>query len=182
MVEQTPGGMGMKRLIMIAAVGLVLGSCGEVKPPKRGSVEAGGRISQSGSVKLSASINCILPGEEVDFDLAIINQEVGILTMVGTPLIDIAVRNANNEILWSQASSYPRDIDPILQPGEQRHYHWRWRATDFDGPIVAVVLMKVQSPDTTIADASELVLPLGVNRINWTIGGVSSDIACSELR
>ncbi len=172
----------MKRLIMIAAVGLLLGSCGEVKPPKRGPVEITGRFSPRGHVSLSASINCAFPGEEVVFDLKLTNNEPLPLTFLGTPLIEIVLDGGGKDILWSQSSSYPPEINPVLQPGEHRQYQWRWIAAELEGQMAAVVVMDVKSPGSAASRPTELILPMGINTMSWEQGGVDGPIACSELR
>ncbi len=172
----------MKRLIMIAVVGLLLGSCGEVKPPKRGPVEAVGGFSPRGTLKIISSINCAVPGEEVVFDLELTNNEPLPLTLLGTPLIEIVLDGWGKDILWSQSSSYPPDINPVLQPGEQRQYQWRWVATDVEGQMAAVVVIDVKSPVSAASRPIKLILPMGINTMSWEQGGVDGPIACSELR
>ena len=172
----------MKRWLLFALMVVLLASCGEAKPPKRGPITAAGRISRQGNVSLTASLNCAFPGEEVVFDLEMMNNEPTALTLLGTPLIDIALSDGNKEVLWSQSSSYPTDINPVLQAGERRQYQWRWIATDLDGIMSAVVLMDVKSPGSAASRPTELILGLGVNSILWRVGDTPGRIACTELR
>ena len=173
----------MKRWLLFALMIVVLGSCGlGTRMPKRGPITAAGRISPQGNVSLTASLNCAFPGEEVMFDLEMMNNEPTALTLLGTPLIDIALSDGNKEVLWSQSSSYPTDINPVLQAGERRQYQWRWIATDLDGSMGAVVFMNVKSPGSAASRPTELILPMGINIMQWTVGGSPMPIACTELR
>lgn len=85
--------------------------------------------------QITSSTNCAEIGEMVTFSVQLVNETTYPVTITNTPLLDIVIQPAQWPFempepvqRWSEARSYPREMSPILAPGEVRRYQWQWQA------------------------------------------------------
>ena len=100
--------------------------------PTIGPIQQGTGQPASATITLSANINCAEIGEIITFTLTLENRETYPLTLTGNPLVEITIEprrigGGGASIAWSQTTTYPATIDPVIQPGETRVYQWPFR-------------------------------------------------------
>jgi hypothetical protein len=85
------------------------------------------------SVRFTASTNCAQPGDEVVFKAQVHNLTDQSLLIRESPPFDIVIEAyspTTTSVLqrWSNTDQYPKQIEPVLAPGENRTFTWRWIA------------------------------------------------------
>jgi len=106
--------------------------------PTRGPVVGSEGGSSEVFIQVSGSTNCVEPGDTVDLTLKVKSDTTRVITLTGEPLLEMTIQSPYYPNLpiqyWSQSSSYPAMINPILKPFEERIYHWQWKADAIYAP------------------------------------------------
>jgi hypothetical protein len=156
-------------MIVLWLVALLATSCASIDEirtewtrPTIGPLSDGGDRPGVPAVSLATSTNCAAIGEAVTFTVQIVNNEPVAITMPITPALDIVLRpnmfdppTPSNTRHWSDTDQYPRNLNLVLQPAEERRYTWTWMAeAQYGSPevmgIVARAIVPILEPGTTI--------------------------------
>lgn len=126
----------MRIATLILGLLLVLHACGPRRIPTLEPVRAGSGGRGDFEREIVASTKCAEVGETVTFTVTFANRTQELLTLTGTPLFDITLEpgiwtrpGTRPRERWSESDQYPANVAPVLQPGEQREYTWRWVAS-----------------------------------------------------
>lgn len=123
---------------------------------------------QSLLVELSASTNCIISGETVQFTLQITNTLTSPIILNSDSPLEIVIQAPSSSVLinseWSDDNQFIHDIDPILQGGEVRTYRWRWEPDSTYSTI---------RPPNTELNISALIMYDAAPNGNWQREGQS---------
>jgi hypothetical protein len=157
--------------------------------PATGSV---GRVNEL-TTQVSASTNCANPGDTVDIILNIHNTSDTVTTLTGNPLVEMVIQSPFYPDIpkqyWSKNPDYSSTINPLLQPREERSYHWRWKADARYAPGIAskngvvlesYVLAQVDGLSTPVELKSAVLIGVKSYSTGQGVGHVT--ILCRDMK
>lgn len=182
-----------RMIVMFSLTALFLSSCTPEflrRTPKIEPVHNRTSIAGFAELEIDASTNCAVPGETIAFTIHIVNRSTQPMTIQRIPALDIVLgpgawpfAGAMPMRHWSRSPDYPT-IDPVLAPGEDREYTWRWTvdaeySQDGVKGVAANIETALQTPD--MPSAQGLGIGVGVN-ITSMNGGEAGGPRCVDMQ